>query len=41
MFTSFSKTESVSLHLSDQKEVPSNIKTKLLTTGPTINEHIT
>ena len=42
MFTSFSKTESVSLHLSGPKNFPpiSPILNSL-STGPTINEHIT
>ena len=39
MFMSFSKTESVSLHLSGQKDFPPILKR--LSTGSTLNEHIT
>ena len=39
MFMSFSKTESVSLHLSSPKTFPPILKR--LSTGATINEHIT
>ena len=39
MFMSFTKTESVSLHLSGQKDFHPILKNH--STGPIINEHIT
>ena len=39
MCMSFSKTESVSLHISGQKDFSPILKNH--STGPTINEHIT
>ena len=38
MFVSFSKTESVSLHLSSQKYFPPILKS--VSTGPALNKHI-